>query len=76
MRNQTRYEFTLMIINHNILASLLALSNRKKKSYEKFYTKEVTFKITTTEFLSQIPNRKNISNEILEQIINSHVMMA
>ena len=63
MRNQTRSEFILMIINQNILASLLAFSNLKKKIFEKFYTKEVTFKIATTEFLSQIPNRKNISNK-------------
>ena len=49
-----------MIINHNIPASLLAFSNLKKYLYEKFYTKEVTFKTATTEFLSQIPNRKNI----------------
>ena len=46
-----------------ILESLLAFSNLKKNFYEKFYTKEVTFKIATTEFRSQIPNRKNISNE-------------
>ena len=63
MRNQTRSEFILMIINQNILASLLAFSNLKKNFYEKFDTKEVTFKTATTEFLSQIPNRKNISNE-------------
>ena len=60
MQNQTRSEFILMIINQNILASLLAFSNLKKNFYEKFYTKEVTFK---TEFISQIPNRKDISNE-------------
>ena len=52
-----------MIINQNILASLLAFSNFKQNFYEKFYTKEVTFKTTTSEFLSQIPNRKSISNE-------------
>ena len=52
-----------MIINQNILASLLAFSNLKKYFYGKFYTKEVSFKTATTEFLSQIPNRKNISNE-------------
>ena len=55
--------FKLMIINKNILASLLAFSNLKKNFYEKLYTKEVTFKTATTEFLSQIPNRKNITNE-------------
>ena len=63
MRNQARSEFILMIINQNILASLLAFSNLKKNFYEKLYTKEVTFKTATTGFLSQIPNRKNISNE-------------
>ena len=64
MRNQTRSEFKLMIINQNIRASLLAFSNlKKKKIYEKFYTKEVTFKTAATEFFSQIPNIKNISNE-------------
>ena len=63
MRNQTRSEFILMIINQNILASLLTFSNLQKNFYEKFYTKEATFKTATTEFLSQIPNRKNISKE-------------
>ena len=29
----------------------------------KFYNKEATFKTATTEFLNQIPNRRNISNE-------------
>ena len=45
-----------MIINQNILASLLAFSNLKKNFYEKFYNKEVTFKTATTEFRSQIMN--------------------
>ena len=63
MQNQNRSEFMLMIINQTILASLLAFSNLKKNFYVKFYTKEVTFKTATTEFLCQIPNRKNISNE-------------
>ena len=63
MRNQTRSEFILMIISQNILVSLLAFSNLTKRFYEKFYTKEVTFKTATTEFLSQIPNRKSISDE-------------
>ena len=46
-----------MIINQNILASLLTFSNLQKNFYEKFYTKEVTFKTATTEFLRQILNR-------------------
>ena len=33
MRNQTRSEFMLMIINQTILASLLAFSNLKKNLY-------------------------------------------
>ena len=52
-----------MITNQNILASLPKFSNLQKNLYEKFYTKEATFKTATTEFLSQIPNGKNISNE-------------
>ena len=52
-----------MIVNQNILASLLTFSNLQKNFYEKFYIKDATFKTVTTEFLSQIPNRKNISNE-------------
>ena len=52
-----------MIINQNILASLLTFSNLQKNFYEKFYIKEATFKIATTQFVSQIPNRRNISNE-------------
>ena len=63
IRKQTISKFILMIINQNILASLLTFSNLQKNFYEKFYTKEATFKTATTEFLSQIPNRKNISNE-------------
>ena len=63
MQNQARSEFILMIINQNILASLLAFPNLKKKFYEKCYIKEVTFKTATTEFLSPLPDRKNISNE-------------
>ena len=52
-----------MIINQNILASLLTFSNLQKNFYEKFYNKDATFKTATTEFLKQILNRKNISNE-------------
>ena len=63
MQNQTRSEFILMIINQNILATLLTFSNLQKTFYDKFYMKEATFKTSTTKYLSQIPNRKNISNE-------------
>ena len=52
-----------MIINQNILASLLTFSNLQENFYEKFYIKKATFKTATNEFLSEIPNRKNISNE-------------
>ena len=62
MQNQTRSRFILMIINQNILATLLTFSNLQKQFYERFYTKETTFKTATTAFHSQIPNRK-ISNE-------------
>ena len=41
----------------------IGIFKSEKKFYEKFYTKEVTFKTVTTEFLSQIPNGNNISNE-------------
>ena len=40
MRNQTRSEFILMIINQNILASLLAFSNLKKNSMKNFTPKK------------------------------------
>ena len=60
IQNQTRSEFIVMIINQNILASLLTFSNLQKEFYEKFYTKGTTFKTATTEFLSQNANRKNI----------------
>ena len=53
----------LMIINQNILATLLTFSNMQKNFYEKLYTKETTSKTATTEFISKIPNRKEISNE-------------
>ena len=52
-----------MITNQNILAPLLTFSNLQRNLYEKFYTKEATFKTTTTEFLRQILTKKNISNE-------------
>ena len=51
-----------MIINHNILATLKILKSAKSL-YEKLYTKETTSKTATTEFISKIPNRKEISNE-------------
>ena len=51
-----------MIINQNILATLLTFSNLQKSFYERFYTKEAAFKTATTEVLSQISNKK-ISNE-------------
>ena len=37
-------------------------SGKKKKNYEKLYTKR-TFTAATTEFFWTIPNRKKISNE-------------
>ena len=52
-----------MIINENILETLLAFSNLKKKNCEKLYSKETTSKAATIEFLSKILNRKNISKE-------------
>ena len=52
-----------MIINQNILATLLTFSNLQKNFYEKLYTKQTTSKTATTEFISKIPNRKEISNE-------------
>ena len=52
-----------MIINRNILATLLTFSNLQKNLYEKLYTKQTTSKTATTEFISKIPNRKKISNE-------------
>ena len=54
-----------MIINQNILATLLTFSNLQKNFYEKLYTKEITSKTATTEFISKIPNRKKISKEQL-----------
>ena len=53
----------LMIINQNILATLLTFSNMQKNFYEKLYTKETTSKTASTKFISKIPNRKKISNE-------------
>ena len=41
----------------------IGIFKSEKKIYEKFYTEEASFKTATTEFLSQIPNRKNISKE-------------
>ena len=33
------------------------------KNYEKLYTKQTTPKTATSEFISKIPNRKEISDE-------------
>ena len=52
-----------MIINQKILVTLLTFSNLQKSYYEKLYTKEATSKTSTTEFISETPNRKKISNE-------------
>ena len=60
-------KYILMIINQNILATLLTLSNLQKNLYEKLYTKEATSKTTTTKFISKVANRK---------IPNFQVMMA
>ena len=56
-------KYILMIINQNILATLLTFSNLQKNFYEKLYTKETTSKTASTKFISKIPNRKKISNE-------------
>ena len=55
--------YIMMIINQNILATLLTFSNLQKNLYEKPYTKQTTSQAATTEFISKIPNRKEISNE-------------
>ena len=52
-----------MIINQNILVTLRTFSKLQKNYYEKLYTKEATSKTVTTEFISETPNRKKISNE-------------
>ena len=41
----------------------IGIFKSEKKILSKIYTKEATFKTGTSEFFSQIPNRKNISNE-------------
>ena len=51
-----------MIIHHNILAMLRTFLNLKKKKYQKLYNKQTSTAVTT-EFLSQIPKRKKMSNE-------------
>ena len=53
--------YILMIINQNILATLLTFSNLQKNFYEKLYTKQTISKTATTEFIST--NRQEISNE-------------
>ena len=55
-----------MMINENILATLLTFSVLPKNFYEELYTRETTSKTSTTEFISKIPNRK---------IPNFHVTM-
>ena len=53
-----------MIIHHNILAMLRTFLNlkKKKKNNQKLYNKQTSTAVTT-EFLSQIPKRKKMSNE-------------
>ena len=51
-----------MIINQNILEILRAFLNLQKIFYKKLYTKQTSI-TATTEFLSEIPNSKKISNE-------------
>ena len=52
-----------MIIHHNILAMLRTFLNlKKKKKNQKHYNKQTSTAVTT-EFLSQIPKRKKMSNE-------------
>ena len=53
-----------MIIHHNILAMLRTFLNLKKKikNNQKLYNKQTSTAVTT-EFLSQIPKRKKMSNE-------------
>ena len=50
-----------MMTNQNILAIRRMFLNLQK-NYEKLYTKQ-TSTAATTEFISKIPNRKEISNE-------------
>ena len=45
-------------INQIILAVQRAFSNLQEKVYENLYTNETTSKVSATEFLSKIPNRK------------------
>ena len=53
-----------MIIHHNILAMLRTFLNlkKKKKNNQKLYNKQTSTAVTT-EFLSQTPKRKKMSNE-------------
>ena len=53
--------YILRIINQNILAILRTFLD-PQKNYRKLYTKQ-TYTAATTEFLSNIFNRKKISNE-------------
>ena len=60
-----------MIINQNILATLLTFSNLQKNFYDKLYTKETTFKTTTTGFISKIPNKKIPNFQVIKKIYGS-----
>ena len=53
MQNQTRSEFILMIINQNILASLLAFSNLKKYSMKNFTPKKKLSKLPLLNLLTK-----------------------
>ena len=68
--------YILMIINQNILATLLTFSNLQKNFYEKLYTKETTSKTATNEFIFKISNRRKISNEYLMKTSNEHLCEA
>ena len=62
IENQAISEFILMIINQNILATLLTFQICKK-IYMRNFTPDTTSKTVTIKFFSKILNKKNISNE-------------
>ena len=63
VQHQIVFNYTLMIINQNILAILKTFLNLQKRFMKNSSPSKLLNFLATTKFLSKIPNRKKISNE-------------
>ena len=63
MQNQTTSELYANDNKSKYSKNCKIILKSSKKIYENLYTKQITSKAATTEFLSKIPSRKKISSE-------------